>query len=151
MAIKDEIENRQRQARRDRDERTLNVIGLLKNKVLTELKSGSGATEDDALWRQVLESYAKGVRKAMPEFEKAGDRGKEALDEARFELAFCESFLPSKLDEAGTEALVKKLAAEHGISKKAEIGKLMGVLMKGHKDEIDGALARAVAQRVLGD
>jgi uncharacterized protein len=151
MAIKDEIETRQRQARRDRDERTLNVIGLLKNKVLLELKSGSGATEDDVLWRQVLESYAKGVKKAMPEFEKAGERGVEALDEARFELRFCESFLPSKLDEAGTEALVRKLATEHGITKKAEIGKLMGLLMKGHKDEIDGALARTVAQRVLVD
>jgi uncharacterized protein YqeY len=151
MAIKDEIESRQRQARRDRDERTLNVIGLLKNKVLLELKSGSGATEDDTLWRQVLESYAKGVKKAMPEFEKAGERGVEALDEARFELEFCESFLPKKLDEAATEALVRKLAGEHGITKKAEIGKLMGVLMKGHKDEIDGAIARTVAQRVLAD
>lgn len=149
MAIKDEIEGRQRQARRDRDERTLNVIGLLKNKVLMELKSGKGAAEDDALWRQTLESYAKSVKKAIPEFEKAGDRGAEALDEARFELAFCESFLPSKLDEAGTEALVRRLVAEHGITDASQIGKLMGVLMKSHKDEIDGALARTIAQRVL--
>ena len=149
MAIKEEIDSRMKQARRDRDERTLNVIGLLKNKILMELKSGSGATENDALWLSVLDAYAKGVKKAIPELEKAGERGVEAIEEARFELGFCESFLPKKLDLEQTEALVRKLASEHGITDKAGMGKLMGLLMKSHKDEIDGALARDVAQRVL--
>ncbi len=149
MSIREEIDARLRQARRDRDERTLNVIGMLKNKVLTELKSGKGRTEDDALWQEVLGAYVKQVTKAIPEYEKAGDRGVEALEEARFELAFCEQFLPKKLDEAATEAIVRKLAAEHGIDDPKQMGKLMGLLMKDHKDEIDGTLARKVAQRVL--
>jgi hypothetical protein len=140
-----------KQARRDRDERTKNIINMLKNKVLTELKSGSGAVEDDAMWLRIIASYGKQVAKAIPEFEKAGERGVEALDEARFEQAFCEQFLPSKLDEAGTEALVRRLVSEHGISGPAQIGKLMGLIMKGHKDEVDGSLARTVAQRVLGE
>ena len=139
-----------RQARKDRDERTKNVINQLKNKVLTELKSGSGVEDDDELWLRTIAAYAKQVQKAIPEFEKAGERGVEALEEARFELAFCEQFLPSKLDEAGTEALVRTLVAEHGIEGPQHMGKLMGLLMKGHKDEIDGSLARQVAQRVLG-
>lgn len=149
MSIREDIDARLRQARKDRDERTKNIINMLKNKVLTELKSGSGAVEDDALWLRTIASYAKQVQKAIPEFEKAGERGTEALDEARFELSFCEQFLPSKLDEAGTEALVRRLAAEHGISSPAQMGKLMGLLMKDHKDELDGTLARTVAQRVL--
>src|SRR5690606_12532676 len=122
---------------------------MLKNKVLTELKSGSGVVEDDALWLQVIAGYAKQVAKAIPEFEKAGERGQEALDEARFELAYCEQFMPSKLDEAQTEALQRRLLCEHGISGPAQMGKLMGLMMKGHKDELDGTLARTVAQRVL--
>lgn len=150
MSIREDIEARIRQARRDRDERTKNIINMLKNKVLTELKSGSGVVEDDALWLRTIASYSKQVGKAIPEFEKAGERGLEALDEARFELAFCQQFLPSKLDETATEALVRRVAAEHGIDSPAQMGKLMGLLMKGHKDEIDGTLARTVAQRVLG-
>lgn len=150
MSIREDIEARLRQARKDRDERTKNLINMLKNKVLTELKSGSGAVESDELWLQTITNYAKQVQKAIPEFEKAGERGAEALDEARFELAYCQQFLPTKLDEAATEALVRKLVAEHGIEGQKQMGKLMGLLMKDHKDEIDGAIAKTVAQRVLG-
>ena len=149
MAIRDELDARLKQARRDRDERTKNVIAMLKNKVLMELKSGSGRQEDDELWREVLAAYAKQLRKALPELEKAGDRGIEAREEAQFELEFCEGFLPQKLDEAQTEALVRKVAGEHGISDPKEIGKLMGILMKEHRDTLDGQVARAVAARVL--
>ena len=150
MSIREDLEARLRQARRDRDERTKNLINMLKNKVLTELKSGSGVVESDELWLAVIANYAKQVIKAIPEFEKAGERGAEALDEARFELAYCQQFLPSKLDEAGTEALVRKLVAEHGIEGPKQMGKLMGLLMKDHKDQIDGSIAKTVAQRVLG-
>ena len=149
MSIREDIEARLRQARKDRDERTKNLINMLKNKVLTELKSGTGVVESDELWLAVITNYAKQVAKAIPEFEKAGERGVEALDEARFELAYCQQFLPTKLDEAGTEALVRKLVAEHGIEGHKQMGKLMGLLMKDHKDQIDGAIAKTVAQRVL--
>jgi uncharacterized protein len=150
MSIREDLEARLRTARKDRDERTKNLINMLKNKVLTELKSGSGAVENDALWLAVITNYAKQVSKAIPEFEKAGERGVEALEEARFELAYCQQFLPSKLDEAQTEALVRKLVAEHGIEGPKHMGKLMGLLMKDHKDELDGAITKTVAQRVLG-
>jgi uncharacterized protein YqeY len=149
MAIKDEIGDRLKQARRDRDERTINVIGLIKSKVLGELKSGKGVEETDALWLETIAAYAKAVHKAMVQFKDAGERGAEALDEAEFEVAFCEQFLPTKLDEAATERLVRDLVTTHGITDASQMGKLMGLLMKGHKDEIDGALARQVAQRVL--
>jgi uncharacterized protein len=150
MSIREELEARLKQARRERDERTKNVIAMLKNKVLTELKSGSGRQEDEALWNEMLASYAKQLRKALVELEKAGERGAEAREETRFELAFCEAFLPQKLDEAGTEALVRKVATEHGISDPKGLGKLMGILMKEHRETIDGQLARVVASRVLG-
>lgn len=149
MSIREDLEARLRQARKDRDERTKNLINMLKNKVLTELKSGSGAVESDELWLAVISNYSKQVQKAIPEFEKAGERGLEALDEARFELAYCQQFLPTKLDEAATEALVRKLVAEHGIDSPKLMGKLMGLLMKDHKDQIDGTIAKTVAQRVL--
>ncbi|MBX7082194.1 MAG: GatB/YqeY domain-containing protein [Nannocystaceae bacterium] len=152
MAIKDEIDARLKQARRDRDEPTLNVIGMLKNKVLTELKSGSGAVENDELWLAVLAAYTKQLRKSIPEFEKAGERGQQALVEVNFELRFCEQFLPSKLDEAATEALVRRIVAEQNLADQGAkaSGKLMGLLMKQHKDELDSELTRTVVARVLG-
>lgn len=148
--IKEQIEAALRKARLERDERTKNVIGMLKSAVLNELKSGSGVEESDTLWLETIASYAKKVGKAITEFEALGERGAEALAEARFELEFCRGFLPRKLDEAATDALVRKLAADHGITDAKSMGKLMGLLMKGHKDELDGELARKSAQKLLG-
>ncbi len=104
MAIKDEIDAKLRQARKDRDERVINVIGLIKNKVLSELKSAAGVVEDDALWLKNIAAYQKGVVKAMVQFEELGERGAEALDESKFEVAFCEQFLPKKLDESASSS-----------------------------------------------
>ena len=148
-SIKEQIDAAFRQARLDRDERAKNVISMLKTAVLMELKSGKGAEENDALWLKNIAAYAKKVSKAIPEFEGLGERGQEALEEARFELEFCEQFLPKKLDAEATEALVRKIAAEHSIDDPKMMGKLMGLLMRGHKDELDGDLARKAAQKVL--
>ena len=149
--IKEQIEAKLRNARIARDERAKNVIGMLKSKVLVELKSGSGAVENDELWLATITSYAKQVRKAIPEYEKAGERGQEMIDEARFELAFCEQFLPRKLDAAATEAIVREIAATNAIKDPKMIGKLVGLVMKAHKDDIDGDTLRQVAQRVLSE
>jgi uncharacterized protein YqeY len=148
--IKEQIEAKLRDARIARDERAKNVIGMLKSKVLNEIKSGSGAVENDELWLATITSYAKQVRKAIPEYEKAGERGLEMIDEARFELEFCEQFLPKKLDAAATEAIVREVVASaNAITDPKMIGKLVGLVMKSHKDDIDGDLLRQVAQRVL--
>ncbi len=149
MSVREQIEAIFKQARIDRDEPTKNVIGMLKSKVLLELKSGRNVEDNDALWLDVISAYAKQLGKTIAEFEKVGDRGREALEEARFELTFCQRFLPSKLGEAETEALVRALAAQHAIADPKQQGKLIGLLMKDHKDHIDGDVARRVAHKVL--
>ena len=149
--IKEQIEAKLREARIARDERAKNVIGMLKSKVMNELKSGSGALENDELWLTTITSYAKQVRKAIPEYEKAGERGLEMIDEARFELSFCEQFLPKKLDAAATEAIVREVAGANAIKDPKMIGKLVGLVMKSHKDDLDGDLLRQIAQRVLAE
>ncbi len=151
MSVRDQIQEKFKQARRERDDATKNVIGMLRTKVQTVLKSGTDRDEDDALWLEVIGAYAKQLGKAIAELEKAGDRAGDALGEAQWELAFCEQFLPKKLDEAATEALVRDVIAKVGISSPKEMGKLMGALMKDHKGEIDGGLARQIGARVLNE
>lgn len=147
--IKAQIDKAFRKARLERDEPTKLVIGMIKNRVLMELKSGSGVEESDELWLQNVTAYAKQVRKTIAELEPLGERAAEALAEARFELGFCDQFLPTKLDAEATDALVRKLAQDHGITDKKQIGRLMGLVMKNHRDEVDGDLARRAAEQVL--
>ncbi len=150
-SIRQEIDLRFRKARLERDDATKNVIGMLKNEVLLRLKSGKVTEESDELWLEVISAYLKQLEKAIPDLEKAGERGKEAIDSAQFEMAFCRGFLPTKLDEAATEALIRELVAAQGIEGPKQIGRLMGLVMKSHKDEVDGAIVRQVAQRVLSE
>lgn len=149
--IKEQIEAKLKEARVARDERAKNVIGMLKSKVLNELKSGSGAQETDELWLAQIQSYAKQMRKALPEYESAGERGAPLLEEARYEIEFCEQFLPKKLGEAETEAIVRQVATANNITGPKLIGKLVGLVMKDHKESIDGDTLRQVAQRVLAE
>jgi uncharacterized protein YqeY len=150
-SIHDQIEATLRTARLARDTPTKTVLGMLKAKVLNELKSGKVAEETDELWLATISAYAKQLNKSIPELEKGGERSAHLVAEANFELEFCQGFLPTKLDEAATEKLVRDLATEHSISDPKLMGKLMGLLMKNHKDEIDGDLTRKIVQRVLGE
>ena len=147
--IKAQIEKAFRKARLERDEPTKIVISMIKNKVLMELKSGSGAEDNDELWLTNVAAYAKQVRKTIAELEGLGDKASEALAEARFELEFCQQYLPTKLDAEATEALVRKLAEDNGITSIKQMGRLMGLVMKNHRDEIEGDLARKAAEKVL--
>lgn len=150
MSVKDQIEAKLREARVARDEATKNVIGMLKSKVLLELKSGSGAEETDKLWLDTIQSYVKQLKKTIGEYEKLGERGQQLLGEAQFELRFCEQFLPTRLDEAATEALVREAAAANNITDPKQVGRLIGAVMKTHKDQVDADLLKQVATRVLG-
>lgn len=149
MTVREQIEAKLRQARIAKDEPTKNVIGMLKSKVLLELKSGAGKEDNDALWLDVIKSYVKQLKKTIAEFEQLGERGEAGVAEARFELGFAEQFLPKKLDEAATEAIVREAAAANKITDPKQVGKLVGMVMKAHKDDVDSDLAKQIATRVL--
>lgn len=149
MSVKDQIEAKLREARLARDEATKNVIGMLKSKVLLELKSGSGTEENDALWLDTIRSYAKQLKKTIAEYEKLGDRGQQLLGEAKFELAFCEGFIPATFGERETEDLVRQTASANNITDPKQVGKLVGLVMKTHRDQVSPELLKQVATRVL--
>ena len=100
MSVRDQIMEKFKQARRERDDATKNVIAMLRTKVQNELKSGKGREEDDALWTEVVTAYAKQVGKTIVELEKAGERaaGQKALRRA-WDLA--------EGDRATTETITK--------------------------------------------
>ena len=88
------------------------------------------------------------TRESIEAFESAGRP--ERVAEERAELAVVQGFLPSLADEATTRAWVQAAIAESGASSAKELGKVMGALMKAHKGEVDGNLARKLAAELLG-
>jgi uncharacterized protein YqeY len=150
MALEQTLNDTLKQAIKDQDLRTANVVRMLKTKVMerTTAKGFSGAV-DDALVTDVIGAYRKQLQKALAEYEKAGDRGAAQAAELRFEIAFCERFLPRGMDEAALRALVRERLAALGIGDPRQAGRVVGDVMKTHKGQVEAGDVKRIAEELL--
>src|SRR6478672_4967950 len=99
MGLEQRLNDTLKTAMKDKDSRTLDVVRMIKTKIM-ERRTAKGFTGevDDALVTEVIAAYRKQLQKALEEFEKAGDRGAEQAAQLRFEIGFCEGYLPKGMD-----------------------------------------------------
>jgi uncharacterized protein YqeY len=150
MALEATLNAALTQAIRDRDAATANVIRMLKTRLAERVtaKGFTGAV-DDALVLDVIGAYRRQLQKALAEYEKAGERGAAPAAELRFEIAFCERFLPKGLDEAALVALVRERIAALGITDAVQAGRLVGDVLKTHRGQVEAADVKRVAESLL--
>jgi uncharacterized protein YqeY len=150
MAIEQALDEALRRAIKDRDLSTANVARMIKTR-LTERTTAKGfaGPVDDALLLDVIGAYRKQLQKALVEFEKAGERGAQAAAQLRFEIAFCERYLPRGLDEPALRALVGERLAALGIRDARQVGRVVGDLMKSHRGQVDAADVKRIAEDLL--
>jgi uncharacterized protein YqeY len=150
MSLEQQLTETLKQAMKDKDQRTADVVRMIKTKIM-ERRTAKGFTGqvDDALVTDVIGAYRKQLQKALEEFEKAGDKGQEQAEELRFEIQFCERFLPKGLDEAALRQLVKERMAALGVGDAKQAGKLIGDIMKTHKGLVEAADIKRVAEELL--
>jgi uncharacterized protein YqeY len=150
MALEQDLNEQLKQAMRDKDQRTADVLRMIKTKVMERRTAkGFAGTVDDALIRDVIAAYRKQLQKAAGEFEAAGDKGKEQREQLQFEIGFCERFLPKGMDEAQLRALVKERIAALGLKSAKEAGRLVGDVMKSHKGQVEAGDVKRIAEQEL--
>lgn len=150
MGLEQQLDERLWQAIKERDTQTADVVRMLKTRLQERrtAKGFSGAV-DDALVLDVIGAYRKQLQKALPEFEKAGERGAAHVAQLRFEVAFCERYLPKGLDEAALRALVGQRLAALGITDGKQVGRLVGDIMKTHKGHVEAGDVKRIAEELL--
>jgi uncharacterized protein YqeY len=148
MSIADTVTAQIKDAMRAKDERRLSALRSMRTAILNEMKKDGSDAISDEVCEGLLRKLEKQHKESIDAFVK-GDREEMAIAE-RAELAVIQEFLPSLADEAQTRVWVEAAIAESGASSAKEMGKVMGVLMKAHKAEIDGNVARAIVQELLG-
>lgn len=150
MALAQQLDDTLKGAIKDKDPRTANVVRMLKTRLAerTTAKGFSGRV-DDALVVDVIGAYRKQLQKALAEYEKLGDRGADQATELRFEIAFCERFLPKGMDETALRALVAERLTSLNITDPKQTGRLVGDVMKTHKGQVDAADVKRVAEELL--
>ncbi len=151
MTIKEELKAELTDAMKAKDARRRDVIRLVETEVtMARSAPGFSGEVDDDLYRKVLSSYSKKMEKAKAEFEDAGERGREMAEKLAWEVDYLSRWLPKKLDEAATRDLVKAAISELGVAGDPKAsGRVIGSVMKSHRDEIDGGLVnRLVAEEL---
>lgn len=150
MALEQTLNEALTQAIKARDTRTADVVRMLKTK-LQERRTAKGFSGpvDDALVLDVLGAYRKQLQKAVAEFEKVGERGAAPAAQLRFEIEFCERYLPTTMDEAALCALVKERLGALGISDPKQAGRLIGDIMKTHKGQVEAVDVKRIAEELL--
>jgi uncharacterized protein YqeY len=147
MGIEQTVSERLAVAMKARDAGRVAALRGIRAAFLNEMKKDNAKTLADEISVEVLRRLAKQRRESIEAFDGAG-RPERAAEE-RAELAVIEEFLPQLADEAATRAWVQEAIAASGAAAPGDVGKVMGALMKAHKGEVDGQLARRLAQELL--
>ena len=150
MTLEQQLTDELTQAIRAKDTRTADVVRMLKTR-LQERRTAKGFSGqvDDALVTDVIGAYRKQLQKALAEYDKLGERGAAQAAQLRFEIAFCERFLPKGLDATALRTLVQERAKALGVTDAKQIGRLVGDVMKTHKGQVDAADVKKIAEELL--
>ena len=95
----------------------------------------------------VLSREMKQRKDSLQEFEKAGRE--DLVEKIRTELQYVELYMPKQLSEEEVSEIVKQAISETGASLKAEMGKVMAVIMPKVKGKAEGSLVNKLVQQHL--
>jgi uncharacterized protein YqeY len=150
MGLEQQLNDQLKAAMMQKDGKTADVVRMIKTKIMERRTAkGFSGTVDDALVQDVISAYRKQLQKALEEFEKLGDKGAEQVEQLRFEIQFCEKFLPKGLDEGALRALVQERIASLGIADVKQVGRLVGDIMKSHKGQVEAGDVKKIAEALL--
>lgn len=152
MAIEQALNDELKQAMRAKDADRLAAIRGVKSdmgKRLSEAGAPDEATDDD--WVAVIAAFVKRNKKSKAEYDGLGERGAEMAQKLQSEIDYLSQWLPTKLDETATAALVAEAISSVDASSPADTGKVMGVIMGKHKDAVDAGLVNKLVKAALAE
>jgi uncharacterized protein YqeY len=138
-----------KQALRAKESVRLAALRSIRAAFLVEMKKDGRESLPDEACVPILRRLEKQRRESIEAFESAGREDRAEAERA--ELAVVQSFAPSLADATTTRGWVEEAIASSGARAPGDLGRVMGALMKTHKGEVDGALARELAQELLSE
>ncbi len=125
-------------AMKAKDKPRVGALRLIRASMIEAEKSGKALTDEVAL--AILRRTRKQRLDAASSYREA-DRV-DLAEAEEYDATLIDTYLPQLADEAQTLAWVREAIATTGATGPRELGKAMGALMRAHKGEVDGGLAR---------
>jgi len=148
MAIYEQVSAQMKDAMKAKDPARLGALRNVRAAFLTEMKKDNSDSLPDEACVAILRRLEKQRKESIEAFEKGGRA--EMAEAEKAELAVLQEYLPSLADEAQTKAWVEAAIADTGAAAPGDAGRVMGAIMKAHKAEVDGSLAKRIAGELLG-
>ncbi len=149
MSLSQQIEKDYITAYKAKDTLRVSVLRMLKTSLKRRLVDTSrpDAQLDDEETMDIIIKEAKQRRDSIAEYNKAGRP--DLAEKEQAELAILEDYLPKALTDEELAQAIEEMVAKVGASKPADMGKVMGPLMKALKGRVDGGrLSSAVKARL---
>lgn len=142
MAVtKQDIQQKMNEALKAGRKQRVAVLRML----LSEMNNAQLAGADPA---EAVAAYGRRLEKSIAEYR---DLGCEAeAERIEQELAVVAEFMPRRLSDEETEALVDRVIAEEGLASMKDIGRGMKAVMSAHGQQVDGRTVQELFKKKLG-
>ncbi len=147
MSIMEEVSGLLTQAMKARDTVRTTALRGVRAAFLNEMKKDGAEELPDESAIRILRRLEKQHQESIESF-RAGGREERAQTEAQ-QLDVVREFLPALADAERTRIWVQAAIQESGARTPADMGRVMGALMKAHRGEVDGSLAKEIAAKLL--
>jgi uncharacterized protein len=146
MNLAERLNEDMKQAMKSGEKFRLSTIRLVRAAIKNqEIELRRPLDDNDVI--QVVSRELKQRRDSLQDFQRAGRD--DLVANVSSEIDIISQYLPEQLTEEEIKVIVKQTMQETGASSKADLGKLMGVLMPKVKGRADGKLVNQIVQQSL--
>lgn len=146
MSLRDNVQDAQKQAMKDRDEKRLSTLRLLWSQIQnTEIEKKEELSDEEV--QDVVARQVKQLKDSLKDFE-AGGRD-DLSSRVKQEIELLEGYLPEQLGEEELKTIVQKVLTDNNITESKDLGRATGLIMKEVKGKTDGNIVRSIATQLL--
>ncbi|MBA2319840.1 MAG: GatB/YqeY domain-containing protein [Deltaproteobacteria bacterium] len=147
MGIYEQVNEQLKDAMRARDTARVAALRNVRAGFIEDMKTDNSTVLADDRCVAVLRRQAKQRLESIEAFRAGGREDLVASEVA--ELAVLEGFLPKRADDATTRGWVETAIAASGATSVKDVGKVVGLVMKDHKDDVDGKRVQEIVRELL--
>ena len=148
MTLREKVQENLNESMKARDAGRTSVLRMLKAAIMKFEVSGDAkkvASDEEVM--TIIAKEVKQRKESIEAFNKGGRSDLSANEEAEMKILLV--YLPEQMSEAAVREAVTRIAGEVGATSKADLGKLMGAVMKELKGRADGKVVNMVVGELL--
>jgi uncharacterized protein len=146
MGLLDQLTRDLKEAMKQKDKERLSTIRMLKAAIQNEsINLNKDLSEDEAL--TVLSRELKQRKDSLQEFKNANRE--DLAEKVETEIEFILGYMPEPLSDEDLQKIIDEAVAETGATSKADMGKVMSLIMPKVKGKADGGKVNKFVQQRL--